>query len=437
MTKIAFITFGCTLNVADSELMMGLLSSEGFEIVQSSDEADLVVINSCTVKNMAENKFFKTIRDMQSKNKLVIAAGCVPQAEKSYLANQLKDVSVIGTKQLNRIVDVVRETIDGNVMQLVVDGENKRHSMPRIRRNNIIGIVPISEGCLGNCTYCKSKMARGDLVSYDSKVILEEIKSAVKEGCKEIWLTSQDCGAYGLDIDTDITKLLESVLKLKGDFKVRLGMSNPNHILPIVDELILLYKENKEKLFRFIHIPVQAGSDRILKLMNRFYTKADFIDLCRRLRGAMPDITIATDVICGFPGETEEEFEETLELMKTIQPDVINRARFWARPGTVAATMDDQLAGTVTNERSRKLNALLQEISKQRNEFWKDWEGKILIDEEGHPDSNKNPTWLGRNYAYKPFVIKQKTEVGKFINVKVSNIEVFHLEAGLVVNSDA
>lgn len=425
MRKIAFITFGCTLNVSDSELMAGLLAKDGFKIVKTLDDADLVVVNSCSVKNMAESKFFKALRECEKEGKRIVAAGCVPQAEKSYLDTKLKHVSVLGTKQLNRIVDVVEETLAGNVIHLLGEGENARHGIPKVRRSDVIGIIPISEGCLGDCTYCKARLARGSLVSYPIADIVKEVKTAVKEGCREIWLTGQDCGTYGRDIDSSLPELLKKVLSVDGDFFVRLGMANPNFVKDFADDLVSLYKRYPDKLFRFIHIPLQSGNDRILKSMNRKYSKKDFMDLCVKLRASLPDITIATDVICGFPTETEEEFDETLELLKVIRPDVVNRSRFWPRPGTKAAGMK-QLSGTITNNRSRRLNDLLKKLSLERNRFWKDWSGRVVIDEQA---SSGRPVFVGRNYAYKPFVMDGHFRLGECLNVKSDKPCVFHIEA--------
>jgi len=417
MAKIAFKTFGCTLNVADSELMMGLLRQAGHKIAKKADDADLVVVNSCSVKNLAETKFFRAVRDAEAKGKKVVCAGCVPQAEQGYLSTKLKGYSVIGTKQLNMIVHVVEETLTGNVVQLLGTDKNKRLNVPKVRRNDIIGIVPIAEGCLGDCTYCKARLARGKLVSYDPEAIVKQVISDMRDGCKEIWLTSQDCGAYGKDIGTDIVALLRAVCEVEGDFMVRLGMMNPNFALEHLDDLISVFKEKKGKLFWFIHIPVQAGSDRILKLMNRKYTSADFVKVCEAFRAAMPEIAIATDVICGFPTETEAEFGETLELIRTVQPDVINVSRFWARPGTPAAAMEGQLHGRDTNLRSRQMEKVKGEVSLQRNKTWQGWSGSVIIDEKGTVGDGES--CVGRNYAYKPVGVKGRFELGKTIKIRV------------------
>jgi MiaB-like tRNA modifying enzyme len=426
MVKIAFLTFGCTLNFADSELMMGLLKEAGHEIVSTVDSASLVVVNSCTVKNLAENKLFKAVRDAESGGKKVVVAGCVAQAEQSHLNGRLSGYSVVGTKQLNKIVHVVEETLAGNTVQMLGIEKNERLNVPKVRRNKIIGIVPIAEGCLGECSYCKARMARGRLVSYDPEAIVKQVMSDVRDGCREIWLTSQDCGAYGKDIGTNIVALLKSVCAVEGDFMIRLGMMNPNFALEYLDELIGVFKSNKGKLFWFIHLPVQAGSNRILQEMNRKYTKEEFTRVCQAFRTVMPEMTIATDVICGFPSESDEEFKQTMDLVKQVQPDVINISRFWARPGTPAASMEGQLHGRDTNERSREMKKVKEEVSLLRNKTWEGWSGPVIIDEKGTVGSEES--WIGRNYAYKPVGVKGRFRMGEKVEVKISGVKVYHLE---------
>ncbi len=430
MSNISFITFGCTLNFSDTELMMGLLAKAGHKIVDDVSSADLVVVNSCTVKSMAESKLFKALRELSAKGKKIVVAGCVAQAEQSYVDTKLSAHSVIGTKQLNKIVHVVEETLLGNVVKMLNPGKNERLGMPKIRCNSIIGIIPVSEGCLGNCTYCKARFARGKLVSYDPEQIVAQVIADVQDGCKEIWLTSQDCGAYGKDIGTDIVTLLRAVLEVKGDFKVRLGMMNPNFALEYLDDLIELYEKNKGKLFWFIHVPSQSGNDRILSLMKRKYTSEDFLKVCSTFRHELPEITIATDIICGFPSETKEEFSDSLELVRTVKPDVLNKSRFWPRPGTEAAAMKGQLHGRETNERSRQLKEVFEKTAKERNKIWEGWTGEIIIDEKGKVGMSES--WIGKNYAYRPVALKGKYSMGQKVMVKVKKVHVHYLEGRVI-----
>ncbi|MBW2997759.1 tRNA (N(6)-L-threonylcarbamoyladenosine(37)-C(2))-methylthiotransferase [Candidatus Woesearchaeota archaeon] len=427
--KIAFLTFGCTLNIADSELMMGLLRKAGHSIVDSVDEADLVVVNSCSVKNLAETKFFRALRYAEVKGKKVVVAGCVTQAEPDYASTKLKDYSIIGTRQLNKIVHVVEETLQGNVVHALEWDKNERFNIPVVRKNPVVGIVPIAEGCLGECTYCKARLARGKLVSYDPEAIVKRVVSDVRDGCKEIWLTSQDCGAYGKDIGTNIVALLRAVCEIEGDFFVRLGMMNPNFALEYLDDLVDVFKENKGKLFWFVHLPVQSGSDDILKLMKRKYSVADFVKVCSMFRKEMPEITIATDVICGFPKESISDFQSTKEIIKRVEPDVINISRFWPRPGTTAANMEGQLHGRDTNERSREMKKVKEEVSLLRNRIWEGWKGKIMIDEKGSVGSGES--WIGRNFAYKPVALKGVFSLGESVEIKRVKAHTYHLEGSL------
>lgn len=417
MAKIFIKTFGCALNNSDSEVMAGILAKEGHEIV--GEGADVVVINSCTVKNEAESKLYREIS--KHKGKKIIVAGCVAQAERSLIETKLKDYSVIGTSQIKSIGLVVEQTLNGNRVVLL-DKENKRLNLPKIRKNAVVEIIPISEGCLGSCAYCKVRFARGSLHSYDKDEIIVQAKEAVNEGVKEIWLTSQDTGAYGKDMGITLPNLLKDLIKINGDFKIRLGMCNPNYALEYLDELVEILKS--DKMYKFIHIPLQSGNNRILKLMNRKYSKKDFVKVFKTLKEKVPNITIATDVICGFPTETEEEFEETFELMKELKPDIINIARFWKRPGTPAAEMK-QLNPEIIKSRSKRMMEAFKKISLYNNKKWIGWGGDVVITERG-----KNNTLIARNFSYKPVIVKDDGQkLGDNVNVKVIGATTWDLRA--------
>jgi tRNA A37 methylthiotransferase MiaB len=190
-------------------------------------------------------------------------------------------------------------------------------------------------------------------------------------------------------------------------------MMNPNNVLPILDDLIEAF--GSEKVFKFLHVPVQSGSDEVLGLMRRRYSVDDFQGLVRRFREAFPLLTLSTDVICGFPRETEEQFQDSLRLIEEVKPEVLNISRFWPRPGTVAEAMDGQLHGRETKDRSRRLSALWRRQSLEGSQRWKGWEGEILVDEVG-----KEGSMVGRNFAYKAVVIREKASLGDFVRVKVT-----------------
>lgn len=257
------------------------------------------------------------------------------------------------------------------------------------------------------------------MVSYALKEVVHQAETAIAEGVKEIWLTAQDTGAYGKDIGTDIIELVTSVCSIKGDFFVRIGMMNPEYVKDNVERLISLFDKH-EKLFKFIHIPVQAGNDRILKLMNRKYTVQEFKESVQALNSA--EISVATDIICGFPTETAKEFEDSLNLIREFRFDVVNRSKYWPRPGTKAAEME-QVPRKEINRRSALLKDVFEDRLIEMNHEWIDWKGRVLIDEKG-----TGGTMKGRNYAYKQVVVKNK-EFGIFTIVKINKVGVFYLEA--------
>ena len=423
MTNIYIKTFGCALNQSDSELMAGMLKKEGHKIVDDETKADVVIINSCTVKNEAETKFFREIE--KHKNKKIILAGCIPQAEKSLIESKLKNYSIIGTSQISKIGLVVEQTLLENKVVMIEKSKNKRLNLPKIRKNELIEIIPISEGCLGACTYCKTKQARGELFSYSEDEILKELETAVKNGVKEIFLTSQDLGAYGKDINSNLPRLLKKLSNIKGDFKIRLGMCNPNFAIEYLDELKEILKH--EKFYKFIHLPVQAGSDETLKKMGRKYLSKDFEKVVKTLRKEIPNITIATDIIVGFPTESDEDFKKTLNLLKSTTPDVINMSRFWKRPGTFAFNMK-QLDTKIIKKRSLELKEVCEKIMLEQNKKWINWEGEVLVQEIG-----KNNTLTCRNYSYKTIVLDNNNfKLGQKVNVKINSATKWDLRAKIL-----
>ncbi len=414
-------TFGCALNQSDSELMAGLLQKAEFDITDDIEKADVIIVNTCTVKGPTETNFFKYLDEIKKLGKHIVVAGCIPQTD----PEKVKGYNLIGTYEVNRIAEVVEEAVNDNVIELIAEEKNLRLNLPKVRKNPVVEIIPICAGCLGEpCTYCKVKAARGNLFSYDKKEILRQAQHAVMEGVKEIWLTAQDAGCYGKDINSSLPELLKELADIGGDFKIRLGMMNPNHVLGFLDELIEVYKS--DKMFKFLHVPVQSGSDSILKLMKRKYAAADFKEIIRRFREAIPEITIATDVICGFPDEKEEDYDKTRDLIKEIKPDVLNISRFWARPKTAAASMGHKVKGDEIKRRSSLMTDLFHNIARMRNERWTGWTGEILIDELGKDDS-----FVGRNYTYKPVIVRGNLKIGDKVKVHIRRTTSFDLRGDI------
>jgi threonylcarbamoyladenosine tRNA methylthiotransferase CDKAL1 len=412
MHKIHIHTQGCTANQSDSEVMAGLLQKAGYHLVDSPENADLIVVNTCTVKSPTESKAFSFLK--RYKDKKIVVAGCIPQSD----PGKLKGYSLIGTRQVHRIVDVVSATLEGHAVSFLDMDKSQRLNLPKVRKNDIIEIIPINAGCLGACTFCKTKQARGSLFSYAAHDIVKEVETAVSAGVREIHLTSQDTGAYGVDIRTDLPTLLRQIVKVPGDFRVRIGMANPDLVKKWTPELLEVMKQ--EKVFKFLHIPLQSGSDKVLREMKRLYTKEDFVRTVKLARKEIPMITIATDIICGFPIETEEDFQMTYDLLEELKIPVLNVSKFYPRPDTPAAKMR-KIPTHIVKARSTRIVNLQKRIID--NKAWIGWSGKVLIDEKG------TGCMKGRNDYYKQVIVPGAFPLGAFLQVQVSKCTQFDLRA--------
>src|SRR3989338_7583627 len=423
MTKVFFQTHGCSVNFSETEQMKGILAKWDFEIIGDMETADVIIINVCTVKG--ENTALREIKKINEDygTKKLIVAGCLTEELIENVKEVRDDVSFINTDNIKRITEVVEEEINDNHIELLSKEKELKLNLPKIRKNPAVGIVPILNSCALNCSYCSVKEIKGELFSYPIEDITKEVEKCLNDGCKEIWITSQDNAAYGIENkDNKLPLLLNNILEINKDFFVRIGMMNPSNVLPILDPLVEIYKN--KKIFKFLHIPVQSGNNKILRLMNRNYTVDDFKKIANRFREAIHNITISSDIICGFPTETEEQFKDSLNLIKEIKPDVLNISRFMARPGTKAAHMEGQIAGGVSKDRSRLLTDIFGNIARMQNEKWLDWEGEVLIDEIG-----KNDSFIGRNFAYKPVIVKGDFKLGDIVNVRIRSVTSYDLRA--------
>eukprot|EP01059_Diplonema_ambulator_P010058 TRINITY_DN20037_c0_g1_i1.p1 TRINITY_DN20037_c0_g1~~TRINITY_DN20037_c0_g1_i1.p1 ORF type:complete len:521 (+),score=80.12 TRINITY_DN20037_c0_g1_i1:45-1565(+) len=360
--KVYLKTYGCSHNNSDSEYMAGLLVEEGYGVTENFDEADVYLINSCTVKNPSEEHFVNEMEKSRKTGKPTIVSGCVPAGDPKN--PHFSNVSVIGVQQIHRVVEVVKETVKGN--KVVMTDSGRKEGLPslkhaKIRRNEWVEIIPINAGCLNKCTYCKTKHARGDLMSYTEDEICDRVKQVIAEGVKEIRLTSEDSGAYGKDIGTDIVKLLKRVVELIPEgVMLRLGMTNPPYILEHLEGIVEIL--NHPRVYAFLHVPVQAGCNDVLQVMQREYTVEEFEIICDTLLEKVPGILIATDIICGFPSESEESFQRTLRLCQKYKFPALYISQFYPRVGTPAANMK-QLITQVKKDRSRRLTQVFESYS--------------------------------------------------------------------------
>jgi len=413
--KFNIITYGCSNNMAESQIMEKKLIEKGFSLSNFGD-AGVVIVNSCSVKSVTENKILHQIRSIQSNypEKKLVIAGCMPEAEYDVLREIAPAASLLSTHHIGEVADVVGSALAGEYTEVLGKARTDKASMKKQRTNPAIDIIPISSGCKSSCTFCSTKIAKGDLFSFPEENIIESIKSSVKDGAKEFWITSQDNGCYGFDRGTNLAKLVARIAtEAEGDYRMRIGMMNPEHAKKFLPELIEAYKN--DKVFKFLHLPVQSGSDEVLKKMRRKYSVSEFIDIVKQFREAIPQITIWTDMICGFPEETEEDFEASMHLIKEMKLDFANVSAYGNRPNTPAAKLE-QVITEKKKERTQEMSALVRKISRKNNERWIGWRGPVLVDDF---NEQKN-TWIGRNFAYKPVVLKGSFSFGQVVDAKIA-----------------
>ncbi|XP_063827844.1 threonylcarbamoyladenosine tRNA methylthiotransferase [Ostrinia nubilalis] len=419
-------TWGCAHNNSDSEYMAGLLAAHGYKLTEDKWQAQLWLLNSCTVKSPSEDHFKNEVELGQSRGVHVVVAGCVPQGapRSSYLAR----LSVVGVHQIDRIVEIVEETLKGHTVRLF--GQRKTEEgrkaggasllLPKVRKNPLIEIIPINTGCLNQCTYCKTKHARGELGSYPPEEIVERARQSFKEGVVEIWLTSEDTGTYGRDIGTSLPELLWKLVEVIPEgCRLRLGMTNPPYILEHLAEVAKIM--HHPRVYKFLHVPVQSGSDQVLADMKREYSRADFEHVVEFLRTHVPGMTIATDIICGFPTETERDFEDTFRLCDKYRFPSLFINQFFPRPGTPAAKMT-RVPGQEVKKRTKQLSELFRSYEPYGHKVGETQE--VLVTDVSH-DKNY---FVAHNEFYEQVLVpKEDKYMGKMVTVKITDATKFSM----------
>ena len=409
MAKIFVEAYGCSASFADSEMISGLIVNGGHTLATNPSESDLNLIVTCSVKDTTANKMIYRIKSL--KTKPLIVAGCLAKAEQSNVEKFTENASLLGPNSLGKTLDVINSTLMGKKQIALEDSDLSKVGLPKVRLNSAVGIVEIASGCMSECTFCQTKLAKGDLSSYRLGDIVRQVQTEIKEGCKEVWLTSTDNGCYGFDIGTDLPTLVNAVSEIPKDFMIRVGMMNPMYMPRIKQNLIESY--DNEKVFKFLHIPVQSGSDKVLNDMKRGHTSETFREIVKKTKERFENFTISTDIIVGFPSETEEDFQKTITLLNETKPDVVNLSKYSARPGTDAAELK-QIDAAEIKRRSKVIFNQINKISLKSNEKWIGWKGKVLFDE------NTEEGIKGRNYAYKPISIDEKVNIGQSHIVEIT-----------------
>ncbi|HJM14115.1 MAG TPA: tRNA (N(6)-L-threonylcarbamoyladenosine(37)-C(2))-methylthiotransferase [Candidatus Nitrosopelagicus sp.] len=408
MAKIWVEAYGCSASFSDSEMISGLIVNGGHTLVNNSEESDLNVIVTCSVKDATAAKMVHRIKESNSKP--LVVAGCLPKAEQKTVEKFAENASLLGPNSIGKTLQVIKSTLDGQKIVALEDTDISKIGLPKIRLNSAIGIVEIASGCMSECTFCQTKLSKGDLKSYRIGDIVRQVKTEISDGCNEVWLTSTDNGCYGLDIGADLPELVNTISEIDKNFFIRVGMMNPMYMPKIRDGLLKSFESNK--VFKFLHVPVQSGSNKVLNDMKRGHTEQTFRDITQQFRRKFDKFTISTDIIVGFPTETEEDFEQTLKLLEDTKPDIVNLSRYSQRPGTDAAEMN-QIDVIEVKRRSKIVSELINKISKENNRNWISWEGQVTFDEE-HEGQIR-----GRNFAYKPIFVKEEPKIGQISNVKI------------------
>jgi threonylcarbamoyladenosine tRNA methylthiotransferase CDKAL1 len=423
-------TYGCASNKADSHIISTMLVDSNY-IQTALNSAQFVIINTCAVKQQTENKIKRRLRNLYERykgdlNKYLIIAGCLPHIAPNYIEVIERLVpnfgAIIDLNNIHEIPKILSELKEGK-RKLVFKASHpvdKSKFQVRHPQGKMTAIVPISEGCLGACTYCCVKNARGRLFCYEPQSIIQNIQSQVKQGIKQIYLTSQDCSTYEFG-KINLASLIENIVNFDEKFYLRLGMVNPQFLVENLNQLITIF--SFDKVYKLFHMPIQSGSDDILQKMNRTYRIKPVLQNLKKLKENVPNLSFSTDIICGFPGETESNFNETLQVIKEVKPEILNVSKFTPRPGTKAKKMK-QLNSKIIKERSSRLSSLFRESLIDMNLKWEGWEGEVLV---LHPGEKPNQAF-GRNIAYKNvFIDNLNKKFGTFLEVKIEKVEGFNL----------
>ena len=431
MKKYHIITFGCQMNEHDSETIAGMLAQQGMEPVLDKKEADIVIINTCSVRENADKRFFGTLGQLKKKKTenpefVVGVCGCMMQQQHVIDTLKMKypwvDI-IFGTHNIHMFPQLLENVMNEKqkIMDIWEDGGEIVEGLPAKRLYKHKAFVNIMYGCNNFCTYCIVPYTRGRERSRRPLDIVNEVRNLVADGVKEITLLGQNVNSYKGDEDTDFAALIYMLNDIEGLERIRFMTSHPKDLS---DRLIQAYRDC-DKLCRNIHLPVQSGSSSILKRMNRRYTKEDYLQLVERLRTAVPDITISTDIIVGFPGETEADFLETLDLAERVRYDSAFTFLYSIRKGTPAEKFEDQIPEDVKHERFNRLVDTINRISAEKNAEYVGTVQQVLV--EG-TSKNDIMTYSGRTDGFKLVNFKASEDLaGRMVSVRITESNTFSL----------
>ncbi|SFH84871.1 tRNA-2-methylthio-N6-dimethylallyladenosine synthase [Selenomonas ruminantium] len=430
--KKAFIgVYGCQMNISDAERMEGQLKTIGYERVEEMEGADLILLNTCCVRETAEDKVYGKIGEIKhlkrANPELIFGiTGCMAQKESDGLIKRAPHIDfVLGTNKVHELTHVVQEIEQerGHIVDTQLGETELPDDVPVARGGKFSAWVPIMYGCNNFCTYCIVPYVRGRERSRLPEDVVQEVREAVAQGYKEVTLLGQNVNSYGKDHkQADFADLLKMVDEVPGIERVRFMTSHPKDLS---DKVIAVIRDGKH-ICEHIHLPVQYGSNKLLKAMNRVYTVESYKDLVRRIRQEIPEAALTTDLIVGFPGETDEDFAEMLAFLKEIRYDSAYTFIYSKRSGTPAATMENQVDDKVKHQRLEQLMALQNEISLEINRGLQDKVLEVMV--EG-PSKNDAGIWNGRTRTNKIVLFAHGDEQeGDFINVKITQPQTWVLK---------
>ncbi len=362
MDRAIIETYGCTLNQSDSDMAKSILSGEGVYVrtgkAQNPRKEDYVIINTCTVKKPTEQKILARLKSLSSQGCRIIVTGCMASANRDLILGAAPSASIISTSNMHRIGEALEEIRARGRVDYYGYSRIDKAALAR-ENSGVICRIPISEGCLSSCSFCETKFARGPLNSFSDKLIAKAVEMAVGRGAKEIELTSQDVGAYGLDCGTDIAELLLDLSCIPGDFRIRVGMLNPEHLPKYFDRLISAFADRR--IYRFVHLPLQSASNKVLRDMERGYTIEQFCGHLDELRSKVSGISIETDIIAGYPTESREDFAKSMDFIENYRPTFTNVSKFSMRPHAKASKLKQIQNGEV-KARSSEMSRLARQV---------------------------------------------------------------------------
>lgn len=439
MRTFHITTFGCQMNEHDSETMAGLLIESGLVRVEERDRADIEIMNTCSVRENADKHFFGTLGQLKNRkektpNFIVCVCGCMMQQQSviDTLKSKYPWVDLVfGTHNIHKLPELLNKVISEKekIIEILPDADEIIEGLPAERLFKHKALVNIMYGCNNFCTYCIVPYTRGREKSRTPDAILKEIKNLVEDGVKEIMLLGQNVNSYkGIRNDTpvDFATLIKEINQINGLERIRFMTSHPKDLS---DDLIEAFK-SCAKLCKNIHLPVQSGSDAVLKRMNRHYDIRKYLDTVSKLKTAVPEITISTDIIVGFPGETEEDFKDTLSVVKEVEYDSAFTFLYSIRKGTPAEKYEDQIPEDVKHERFNRLVDCVNEISERKNRLYLGRIEKVLV--EGSSKNDKDML-TGRTDGFKLVNFPgDKSLTGKMVDVRITDAKTFSLMGEIV-----